>query len=366
MRRETFWPWAVVAVVCLALMWTFPGEETVPYHIGYALFALCFGLSPWTGQRTAIALIGYTVLSGLVLLLRARDEVIAWEETAEIPLMLTLVVLMVWLVRRREKALEQLTRLSEQERLEARARELLTRRTSHEMRSPLTISRGYIELLRARPRETGEAEELRIVDEELDRLTRVCDRLVRAFRLHGDIGSTLVDLDELLSQTVQRWSTVADREWVLRPSGGLVEGSPERLRSALDTLIENAVRYTEAGDTVRLQASRDSGGRWVRITIADSGPGLTEEQVDRINSTPALLHDPSGNDVDRDTLSQTGLGLGIVLEIVERRGGRLHAARAAEGGAELTMVLPTATPGGPMVMRAAPKPASDWLADQTA
>lgn len=366
MRVGTFGPWAVAAVVCLSLMWTFPGEETVPYHVGYALFALCFGLSPWTVRQTAVALIGYTVLSGLVLLLRARDEVIAWEETAEIPLMLTLVLLMVWLVRRREKALAELTRLSGQERLEARARELLTRRTSHEMRSPLTISRGYIELLRARPRETGEAEELRIVDEELDRLTRVCDRLVRAFRLHGDIGSSQIDLEEMLARTVQRWSTVADRDWVVRASGGRVAGSPERLRAALDTLIENAVRYTGTGDTVRLQSSREPGGRWVRITVADSGPGLSDEQVDRINSTPALLHDPSGGDVDRDALSQTGLGLGIVLEIVERRGGRLHAGRAPEGGAELTMVMPTALPESSVLSRAVPRPSTEWMADQTA
>lgn len=366
MRRGTFEIWVVAAVVCIAVMWTFPGEETVPYHIGYALFALCFGLSPWTVRQTAVALIGYTAASGLVLLLRARDDVIAWEETAEIPLMLALVLLMVWLVRRREKALEEVTWLSEQERLEGRARELLTRRTSHEMRSPLTISRGYVELLRARPRDAGEAEELRIVEEELDRLTRVCDRLVRAFRLHGDIATLPVDLDAMLADTVRRWATVADRHWVLECAGGTVPGSPERIRAALDTLIENAIRYTDVGDTVRLHASREAGARWVRLSVADSGPGLSDEQVQRINSAPALLHDPRGQDLDRDALSQTGLGLGIVLEIVERRGGRLVAGRAHEGGAELTMVVPAAMPGPHAAPVALSGPAAAWVADQPA
>jgi signal transduction histidine kinase len=366
MRRGTFGIWVVAALVCITAMWVFPGEETVPYHIGYALFALCFGLSPWSAQQTAGALIGYTAASGLVLLLRARDAVIAWEETAEIPLMLTLVLLMVWLVRRREHALAEVTLLSEQERVEGRARELLTRRTSHEMRSPLTISRGYVELLRARPRAPGEAEELRIVDEELDRLTRVCDRLVRAFKLHGDIAPTPVDLDSMLTETLRRWSTVANRNWVLCAGGGVVPGSPERLRAALDTLIENAVRYTGVGDTVRLEAVREPGGRWVRLSVADSGPGLSDEQVERINSTPALLSDPAGSEPDRDELSQTGLGLGIVLEIVERRGGRLHAARAAEGGAELTLVLPAAAPGAHFAARAASLSPEEWVAGQTA
>jgi signal transduction histidine kinase len=276
---------------------------------------------------------------------------------------------MVWLVRRREKALEEVTWLSEQERIEGRARELLTRRTSHEMRSPLTISRGHVELLRARPRDPDEAEELRIVEEELDRLTRVCDRLVRAFQLHGDIATRLLDLDAMLVETVRRWSTVADRNWVLNASAGTVPGSPERLRAALDTLIENAVRYTEPGETVRVAGSRDPGGRWVHLSVADSGPGLSAEQIDRINSTPALLRDPTEHDLEGDALSQTGLGLGIVLEIVERRGGRLHAARAHEGGAELTLVLPARVPAvhvstAPAGVRV--PPASGWVADQTA
>lgn len=364
MRRGTFWVWVAAALVCITFMWTFPGQETVPYHIGYALFALCFGLSPWTVRQTAVALIGYTVASGLVLLLRARDEVIAWEETAEIPLMLTLVLLMVWLVRRREKAIEEVTRLSEQERLEARSRELLTRRASHEMRSPLTISRGYVELLRARPREVGEAEELQIIEEELGRLTRVCDRLVRAFRLHGEIVSRPVDLDTMLTETMRRWSTVAEREWVVEPFGGVVPGSAERLRAALDTLIENAIRYTQHGDTLRLHTSRDAG--WVRITVADSGPGLSDEQVERINNTPALLQDPDGHDVDRDELSQTGLGLGIVLEIVERRGGRLHAGRSREGGAELTLILPLAARSRVTPLVIPTTGPVRWVADQSA
>ncbi|HET8599102.1 MAG TPA: HAMP domain-containing sensor histidine kinase [Segeticoccus sp.] len=366
MRRGTFEIWVVAALGCLTLMWVFPGEETVPYHVGYALFALSFGLAPWTVQQTAGALIGYTALSGFVLVLRAQNEVIAWEETAEIPLMLTLVLLMVWLVRRREKALEEITWLSEQERLEARARDLLTRRSSHEMRSPLTISRGYLELLRARPRDPSEAEELQIVAEELERLTRVCDRLVRAFQVHGDIAVTPVDLDAMLAETLRRWSTVADREWVLQSAGGVIPGSPERLRAALDTLIENAVRYTEVGDVVRLRSLREPGGAWVRLSVADSGPGLTDEQADRINSTPALLRDPADHEVDRDALSQTGLGMGIVLEVVERRGDRLQAARAPEGGAELTLVLPAATPAAHVLPVPAAPTSTTWPVGQTA
>lgn len=349
MPRRTFGIWIAVALACVACMWLFPGEETVSYHIGYAAFALSFGLAPWSVGETTVALVGYTFASGLVLVMRAAADVVAWEETAEIPLMLTLVLLMVWLVRRRQKALDELTRLAAIERLEIRSRELLTQRTSHEMRSPLTISRGYVELLRSRTREPHEDEELAIVSEELERLTRVCERLVRAFSVQGESDRSSLDVDELLHETARRWSTVADREWVVEATAGTIEASAERLRACLDTLIENAVRYTAPGDTVRLLASADPVSQLLRIGVADSGPGLSDEQVRRINASPSLLRDPTLARHVRDELSQTGLGLGLVLEIVERRGGRLEAGRAREGGACLTMVVP-ARPQSPVAV----------------
>ena len=111
--------WSVVATVCAALMVALPGSETVPYHIAWASFALCFGLEQWSARSTWVGLGAFTVVTGAILIVRAATGVLDWQETAEIPLMLLLIALMIWHVRRRQQALSDLTALAARERAEA-------------------------------------------------------------------------------------------------------------------------------------------------------------------------------------------------------------------------------------------------------
>jgi hypothetical protein len=88
-----FWPWVGWAVLCVVDMVGAPGQETIPYHLGYAGLALAAGLDAWSHPQSVTALGGYTLLTGAVLLTRAANGTIAWEETAEIPLMCVLMVM---------------------------------------------------------------------------------------------------------------------------------------------------------------------------------------------------------------------------------------------------------------------------------
>jgi K+-sensing histidine kinase KdpD len=336
-RKNLYRPWLALATACTLLMWFSPGEETVPYHVAWVGFALAYGLAPWTTRQTATGLALFTVATGAVLVVRAASDVIAWQETTEIPLMSLLVFLLAWHIRRHQSVLAAVTVMAEREREESRARERLIQRTSHEMRTPLTIARGYIEMLRAKEGDGERLSDLAVVDEELDRLTRVCQRLVRAIRIQGHGDVERVDVDAMLRQTAERWGAVADRDWVVDAHAGNVHVSPERLRACLDTLIENALRYTTEGDTIRLLGLRDPSGKTFQVGVADAGSGLSDDQV-------AVINDGSRAEdraqVPRDELSQTGLGLDIVMAVVTDMGGRLVAARAPEGGALLLMQGP--------------------------
>ena len=150
---DLYLPWLVVAAGCTGLMWAWPGDETIPYHVAWAAFALLYGLGDWPLRRAVTGLTLFTAATGAVLVARAATGVIAWQETAEIPLMSLLMVLMVWHVQRRQKALAEVTLLARRERDLAQGRERLTRLTSHEMRTPLTIARGYVEMLLAGERD---------------------------------------------------------------------------------------------------------------------------------------------------------------------------------------------------------------------
>ncbi|WP_207555922.1 sensor histidine kinase [Intrasporangium flavum] len=365
MARRSFWVWVVVGIVCSAIMWAVPGSETVPYHIAWATFALCFGLEVWSAAATWTSLAIFTVVTGSILVLRVAEGVLDWQEAAEIPLMLLLMALMVVHVRRRQGAIAALTALHERESREAHSRELLTRRTSHEMRSPLTITRGYIEVLEDRHVGTESAIELAIVSDELKRLTRVCERLVRSLLAQQDLELEAVDLDDLLLRTRNAWAAVAEREWLVTASAGTSSCSPERLRACLDTLVENAIRYTRPGDTIELFGSRGLDG-WISVGVSDSGPGFsagTRRAVLAGAHTQAVGAVGAGGDVNGfaaegpdspvaqlgspdafgDELSQTGLGLGMVEEAASRRGGRLEIGVSQWGGARVGFSWPART-----------------------
>ena len=361
--------WTLWALGCTFAMVIWPGQETIPYHLGWAGFALAFGLGTWSRLQLVTALTWYSLAGGATLIGSWQEGRIGWGETTEIPLMLMLALLMVWHVRRRQAALAEVTRLAECDVQAAFGREQLMQLTSHELRTPLTIARGYIELLQTRATGTENQQDLFVVADELERLSRVSDRLVRMIQLQDDTTSEDVDIDQVMAQAVERWRVVADRRWILDARAGCGVGSPERLRTALDTLVENAIRYTSEGETIRLVGSRDF--RHVVVSVFDSGVGLSDHQIIAINAgeqsplSATTAGTLAGADTDTDTdtdtefypedlLAGTGLGLSIVRALAHAHGGTLQASHAPEGGAAMILTIPLNSRGevGPLLLRA--------------
>lgn len=348
--------WTVWAMGCLTVMFVLPGQETIPYHLGWAGFALAFGVGTWTSWQLVTALAWYTLATGFAFERSWILGRIHWEETTEIPLMFLLALLMVWHVRRRQAALSHITKLAVRDVQASLDREQLMHLTSHELRTPLTIAQGYIELLQTRAIEFENQSDLSVVADELKRLSRVSDRLIRMIQLQEDSTSEIVDVDEVMAQAVERWRVVANRRWILDVGAGRALGSPERLRTGLDTLVENAIRYTSEGDTIRLAGSRQI--QHVFVGVYDSGVGLSDRQINAINageesSSPTTTTGTiAGTDAD-DGLRGTGLGLSIVRALANARGGSLHAAHAPDGGAAMVISFPLHFPSdvAPFVRR---------------
>lgn len=336
-------PWLLVWTTCTWLMWVRPEVEVIPYHLAWIAFAMAYGFEPWPLRPTLVILGATTVVTGSVMVIHAYDGVLAPEELAEVPLMLVLCLLVAWHVQRRDAATRRVAVLARREVETAARRERLARLTSHEMRTPLTIATGYVDLLldgdgdgeRHGAADGSRRADLLVVRDELGRLARTADRLVRMIRLQDFLPAAPVDVDRLLQATATRFSALADRTWVVESDAGVVEGSSERLRACLDTLIENALRYTGPSDVVRLLAFRDGDDFW--IGVADSGPGLDRGLARSLNESRA-------RSAPTDELSQTGLGLDLVRDIVEARHGRLFAGCSREGGALLLARLPVVSP----------------------
>ncbi|MDQ5841490.1 MAG: hypothetical protein M3537_10210, partial [Chloroflexota bacterium] len=176
-------------------MCVLPGQESVPYHLGWVGFALAFGFGTWRRWQLVASVTWYTLASGAALELSWLHGQNIWDETVEICLMCLLAVLLVWLVRRSRSAQAQVTKLAERDVQAARDRERLMQLTSHELRTPLTIARGYIEVMQTR--ELEDPQDLSVVAEELDRLAQVSDRLIRMMRLQNDRTMEVVDVDQV-------------------------------------------------------------------------------------------------------------------------------------------------------------------------
>ena len=324
--------WAVFATVNVVLMYRLAGAETIPFHFVWVSTAVVYGLRPFSLRLTWLTCAVVTVVTGVPLLLHAAGGFIGWEETSEIPLMALLFLVMVWHVRRRMAATAEACRMAAAERLGRQTQRRFVRLASHELRTPITVARGFTELLRGSTDGAEAGEDLDVVLEELDKLEGTVARLLRLARAEdAPLDLVEVDLAELLRQTARRWApTTPRRRFEVDCEEMWIAIDPARLAVAIDSMLENAVRHTCDGGVIRLQAIRD--GEDVVFAVADDGSGIDEADLplvfDGFHSTG-----PHGG---------TGLGLAIVKSVAQAHGGAASARNAAGGGAVIQLVLPAA------------------------
>jgi len=205
---------------------------------------------------------------------------------------------------------------------------------SHELRTPVTVGRGFAELIRDAQPGSQAAQDAVVVLEEFDNLERIAARLLTLARMdeRSTVKPSVVPLSALLERTVTRWRPAANRDWRLSPAPAVVVADGQRLETALDSLVENAVRYTEEGGLIELAAYRDEES--VVIEVRDDGPGIPDEELGYIFESFRSGASRGG----------TGIGLAIVKTIVEAHGGAVSAENLPGGGASFRLRLPAQGP----------------------
>lgn len=340
--------WSLFAGANLALMWVFPHYPTIPFHFIWISLTLVYGLRTWRSRPTTVTLIVVCLATAAMLWhLAFNGGYIDAEEIAEVPLMASVFLAMVWHARRRQAALEDVRRLADSERVLRDRERLFSRQASHQLRSPITVARGHAQLVLQETAEPAVLDDVAIIIRELDTLNAIATRLLELGSLEAPetLDLATCDLADLVAGTVERWSRVADRRWSLAAEPGIeVVVDRERLQAALDELVDNAVKHTEPGGRVGLAVR--SGPRRALVEVRDDGVGVAAGDL-------ARMFDQFWRG-SRRRYHGSGLGLAIVKAVAEVHGGTVNASGSPGLGTTVTLTLPAPGRAGGRDTRPAP------------
>jgi signal transduction histidine kinase len=202
---------------------------------------------------------------------------------------------------------------------------------SHQLRTPLTALRLRLENLARDVPPEGE-DELAAALAEVERLNGLVDALLALARADADAGAAgRVELAALVHERADAWNALAEergvRFAVLAQDGVAAHAAEERLRQALDNLLENAVEVSPRGGTVTLEAR--AAAPWVELRVRDEGPGLSAEERKRAFDRFWRARAGDGS----------GLGLAIVRRLVEADGGSVELQGDEGDGLEAVVRL---------------------------
>jgi signal transduction histidine kinase len=236
-------------------------------------------------------------------------------------------------------------RLAELDRLKAEFVSV----ASHEIKTPLSVIRGYVSLLADGI--YGEVNEVQkktlgAVNDQTDRLTRLVHRLLDISRFEaggGRLELRRINLRDFIQELVSGFQVLAFQNGItfrVDVADDLpvnVVGDADRLNEVLGNLLSNAFKFTRRGGTIDLVAQRD--GANVRVKVADTGVGIPADKLPHIFE--------KFYQVDNEAQPRSvgsGLGLAIAREIVEAHGGTIGAASEPGRGTTFTMVIPDRPP----------------------
>jgi signal transduction histidine kinase len=229
--------------------------------------------------------------------------------------------------------------ITEERRLEALRQEILSL-VSHDLRSPLTVVRGYLDILDPQVPEGQAHDAVTGAQRAVQRMETLLNDLLNATRAERAFAPSVmrpVDLGEVARSVVASLQLGTDQELSLHAEEDvLVLGDASRLEQAVTNLVGNALKHGRPGGVVRVEVSaRDERAR---LSVADDGPGIEPEIADRV-------FERGVRGAAADGLPGMGLGLYIVRIVAEAHGGSVALEPHEGPGALFVFTLPLEQPG---------------------
>jgi two-component system, OmpR family, sensor kinase len=319
--------WVAVAGVSLEALDGTLSDVTRSLLIAGAIFVAVAGLGAYSLARAALSPVER--LRRQVAALSERDQAPGVEVPRTRDEIAALAVTMNDLLSRLQRAL-------------ARQRALVAD-ASHELRTPFAVLRGELELA-GRPGRSREelAEAVARASEEVARLARITEQLLFLARSDEDRAAPRLartSMRRLLTRSAEQAAARASAAGVCcqvdAPAGLTANVDPDRIREAVDNMVDNALRFAPAGTTIRLSAQ--AAGHDLIIEVSDTGPGFPADFLP--HAFERFARPDSGR---ARAQGGAGLGLAIVSAIAQAQGGHATARNQPEGGAAVALELPGA------------------------
>ena len=202
----------------------------------------------------------------------------------------------------------------------------------HELKTPITIVQGHLEVMGDTPEELQETRE--VVVDELERMNRlIADLMFLAKSEQPDfLHLENVEISTLTEEIFAKAKVIADRHWQLEKVGtGSFLADRQRLIQAITNLAQNATKHTDPEDTIAIGSATSKN--YVRLWVRDTGTGIAEEEQQKIFQRFQTGSNNRGG-------KSTGLGLSIVRAIAQAHGGKIQLYSCLNEGSTFTLILP--------------------------
>jgi len=216
---------------------------------------------------------------------------------------------------------------------------------SHELKTPITSLKGFIETLLSGALANREQSEkfLRMMEEDTQRLIRLVNDLLELSKIESgetQLKTEACDLAEEAAKVMAKLRPLADQQGVILENG-IQKGFPkvtadrDKLAQLFLNLADNAIKFSKVGGKVRFFAMQE--GREIRVSVADTGQGIPEQAIARVFER--FYRVDTGRSREQ---GGTGLGLAIVKHLVEAHGGTVLCESELGKGSTFSFTLPTA------------------------
>ncbi len=209
---------------------------------------------------------------------------------------------------------------------------------SHELKTPLTVVRGYLDILS----QPSVAPEVRQSAEKAlkqsIRMQKIIDDLLQLAEIRGSEArlDTPIDLAGLVKDALEDLANLDSGHDldVEIPESAVIQGNPEQIEKLISNLVGNIRAHVPTGSKVLVRLSNEPGA--VKLTVEDAGPGFPEGILDE-HQKPVRFRKG-----DAQKSGSTGLGLSMIYEVVENHRGTIEIGRSVLGGALVAITLPNA------------------------